>query len=516
MSDQNVDRRSFIVGAASGAVVAGVAAGTQVAEAAGAVRTAAGRPYNLIVVGGGNAGMPAAIFAAKRGARVLVIEAAGQLGGTLHLSSGQMSAGGTKLQKSKGIEDSGQLHYDDVMRISKNTADQDIVRLATLNAADTFDWLMDNGFDVYPEHPILGTTHEPYSRPRYAWGKNGGRSILRILNAQIQPEIDAGRVKVLLDTKAKELVTNRAGAVTGVIAEDANGVRTRYLGENIVLTAGGCASNKEMFEVTDAPLKNYNDSSYPYSQGEGIDLGRSVGGYVRNGEHHLMLLGGILESDDYPSPMIQGFRPWPPHRPPYEIYVNVEGKRFLQEDVPSHDIAEEALRRQTGVAYWIVFDDQAFYQAPQILNPRRWTREQYGAMFNTRPFFHKADTLEELAKKAGFDASGFAQTVAEYNKAHETGNDPLGRKIMPTPIARAPYYAIKAHGWKFMSFGGLAADGQLLVLRKNGSPVPNLYAAGEILGAGTTMGRSHVGGMCVTPALTLGRLLGQKMLSFKA
>ena len=87
---------------------------------------------------------------------------------------------------------------------------------------------------------------------------------------------------------------------------------------------------------------------------------------------------------------------------------------------------------------------------------------------------------------------------------------------MPVPVKRAPFYAIKAHGWKFMSFGGLAADGQLRVLRKDGSPIPNLYAAGEILGAGTTMGRSHVGGMCVTPALTLGRLLGQKMLKFRA
>ncbi len=507
-----LNRREFVVTAASGAAIAGM---PRHAPAAEPVRNAPGRPYNLIVVGGGNAGMPAAIFAAKRGARVLMIEAAGQLGGTLHLSSGQMSAGGTTLQKSKGIEDSGQLHYDDVMRISKNTADRDIVRLATLNGADTFDWLMDNGFDVHPEHPILGTTHEPYSRPRYVWGKNGGRSILRILNAQLQPEIDAGRVKVLLDTKAKALTTNRSGAVTGVVAEDANGARTRYLAENILLTAGGCASNKEMFEITDAPLKNYNDSSYPYSQGEGIELGRSVGGYVRNGEHHLMLLGGILENDDYPSPMVQGFRPWPPHRPPYEIYVNTAGKRFMPEDVPSHDASEEALTRQSGVVYWIVFDDQAFYQAPQVMNSRRWTREQYGAMFNNRPFFHKADTLEALAKLAGFDSAGFVQTVADYNEAYESGGDALGRKTIPTAIASTPYYAVKAHGWKFMSFGGLAADGQLRLIRKDGTPIPNLYAAGEILGAGTTMGRSHVGGMCVTPALTLGRLLGQKMLSFR-
>ena len=102
--------------------------------------------WDLIVVGGGNAGLPAAIFAAMRGARVLIVDAAAQLGGKLWLSSGQMSAAGTKLQASKGIEDTPQSHYDDVMRISKGTADPDILRLAVFNAAETFDWLTENGF----------------------------------------------------------------------------------------------------------------------------------------------------------------------------------------------------------------------------------------------------------------------------------------------------------------------------------------------------------------------------------
>ena len=133
------------------------------------------KQWDLIVVGGGNAGLPAAIFAAQRGARVLIVEAAGVLGGTLHLSSAQMSAAGTQLQKSKGIEDSPQSHYDDIMRISKGTADPDMVRLAVFNAAETFDWLMDRDLDVYPEHPVTGTTHEPYSHARYAWGKQFGR-----------------------------------------------------------------------------------------------------------------------------------------------------------------------------------------------------------------------------------------------------------------------------------------------------------------------------------------------------
>ena len=93
-------------------------------------RAAAPNEYDFIIVGAGTAGLPAAIFASKRGARVLLLDAAGDIGGTLHLSTGQMSAAGTRLQASLGIVDTPQLHYDDVMRISRNTADPILTRIA--------------------------------------------------------------------------------------------------------------------------------------------------------------------------------------------------------------------------------------------------------------------------------------------------------------------------------------------------------------------------------------------------
>ncbi len=492
---------------------AAAATGLALSPARAAQSAAAGdKPYDLIVIGGGNAGMPAAIFAGKRGARVLVIEAAGQLGGTLFLSSGQMSAAGTKLQKSKGIVDTPKLHYDDIMRISHNTADPELTKLATDGNGETFDWLTDNGLVVHPEHPELGTTHEPYSQKRYAWGLEGGISILKILNAQIKPEIDAGRVKVLTGTKAVELITDK-GAVVGVVTD--GDTKGRFMGRNVLLTAGGFASNAQMFQEIDH-LKDYNDDSYPYSQGEGIKLGLSVGGYVRNGEKHAPLFGGILSDDDYPSPMLQIFRPWPPSRPPFEIFVNTAGQRFLQEDVASHDVYEESLLKQPNTVCWVVFDDAIFNAAPPIMSPKKWNKQEYAELFNARKFFHKADTLQELGKLAGFDGNGLVKTVAEYNAAQKSGKDKLGRTHMPLPIAKAPYYAIKLHSWKFMGFGGLAVDGQLRVIKQDGKPIPNLYAAGETLGSAVTMGKSHCGGMCVTPALTFGRLLGSKMLTFSA
>ncbi len=504
----DIGRRDFL------AITGGsAAAASGLVPTSGAAQTA--KKYDVIIVGGGNAGLPAAIFAAQRGASVLVIEASGGLGGTLIMSSGQMSAAGTKLQKAKGIEDNPDIFYDDVMRISHNTADPVITRLAVDNSADTFDWLTDHGLEVWPDHPVTGTTHEPYSRRRYAWGLEGGISILNILMQQIEPLVESGKVEVLYGRKARELIQDGSGRVTGVVSVGDDGTILRHWASNVVLTSGGCASNTELYEKLE-DISNYNDDSFPYSQGDGILLGLSAGGHIWGKNTHIPLFGGVLAEAEYPSPLLQIFRPWPPERHPFEIFVNVEGERFVREDVPSHDVIEQSLLKQTDTVCWIVFDEAMFEAAKPVMNPAIWSRDEYRAMFNNRPFFHMADTLPELARLAGFDEQAFAGTVASFNAGQASGKDAFERQHMPLPFAKAPYYAIKLHSWKYTSYSGLAVDGQLRVTTAEGQPVPGLYAAGEIIGNGSTMGRSVCGGMSVTPALTFGRLLGQTILDFPA
>jgi predicted oxidoreductase len=67
-------------------------------------------------------------------------------------------------------------------------------------------------------------------------------------------------------------------------------------------------------------------------------------------------------------------------------------------------------------------------------------------------------------------------------------------------------------GWTLVSFAGLAVNEQLQVVRPNGQAVGNLFAAGEIIGAGATSGSAYTNGMLVTPAITFGRLLGERFL----
>jgi fumarate reductase flavoprotein subunit len=84
---------------------------------------------------------------------------------------------------------------------------------------------------------------------------------------------------------------------------------------------------------------------------------------------------------------------------------------------------------------------------------------------------------------------------------------------MPLPIVKAPFLAVTIHSWGLTSYAGVAVDGSLRVIRQDGTPIKGLYAAGELLGMGQMMGKSVCGGMSVTPALALGRLLGMKILS---
>ena len=512
-----LSKRDFLKAASLAAAL-----GLSGAARAAASKGADGREphYDLIVVGGGNAGLPTAIFAAQRGARVLIVDAAGALGGTLFLSSGQMSAAGTKLQKSMGIEDSWQLHYDDIMRISTGTADPVLVRLAVENAAATFDWLTDNGFKVREGHPVTGTTHDPYSRPRYAWGYEGGRSILKVLNEQLKPLVDSGKITVLLQTKVTGLVQERDGSIAGVTTQHDDGHTGRHLARYVALTCGGYTENAEMYEKYEG-VKDYSKMTYPFSQGAGYTLAVAAGGYVRGGQNHCPLFGAVTSDYNYPAPMIANARHFPGDRPPWEIYVNKFGKRFICEDMRSHTEYERGLGAQPDERCWAVFDDVMFKAMPPLLGGGMgspFTDQDVLDAFETgAPNFFKADSIEALAKAAKVDPAGLAATIEIFNAAQAgKRRDPFGREHMPLPIAKGPFYAIQIQSWNLTAYAGVAVDGQLRVIRQDGKPIRNLYAAGELLGMGQLMGKSVPGGMSVTPALTFGRLLGSSILRFEA
>ena len=465
----------------------------------------------MIVVGAGTTGLPAATLAAERGGRVLLVEAAEKIGGSLHVSFGQMSAAGTRLQAEKGIEDSPEKHLEEVMRISRGTIDPALARLSIFNAADAFDWLMELGFDIQDQCPSIESAHERYEVPRYYWGNEFGKSVLDVLEPAMREQEALGRIEVRTGTRVTGLIQGRDGVVTGVELVDGEGRESSATGKNVVLTSGGYAANPVMFRRL-CGYRSYLNGAYEFAQGDGYDLAVSAGGYLRGRDKYLSNFGWLLEDGPYPRAMLGRANTYPEARLPWEIYVNAHGQRFVCEDEPSIDVREHALLDQPELRYWIVFDDSIFRQAPPIVYD--WSQEQIADAFNTCEVFRRADSLKSLAEDIGVPGEALAQTVAEFNAGVATGRDSLGRSHLPAAIEEPPFYAIRQQGGSVSSTVGVAVNDNLQVVRADGAAIPGLYAAGEILGSGQLQGNAFVGGMMVMPCIVFGRLLGERLVEF--
>ncbi len=504
-----VNKRQFLtgVGATAGALVLG------------SLRAAAAEnPYDVVIMGAGSAGIPAAIFAAARGASVLVVEQSGQIGGGIKHSGGQLAAGGTKLQKRKGIDDSPDAFYADIMRLSYGRADPIVTRLFVDNAAGLVDWLEDNGHKVQPDHPIVGSEHEAFSAPRYIWAHGTGEQyrgkyIVDVLMPPLEKWIAAGKVTVLLRTGVVDLIQGPDKAVKGVVVESEGGVRTSYHAKNVLLASGGSGANPGLFEkLHGKPLHNRNVSvssqgNYAYHQGKGIELGMAAGGVVRGKEDYSCNPGGVYADRNYPAPQTMSLRA-PPTRPAWEIQVNAKGERFFREDDTGIDTRKRALTDQPGMKAWVIYDQEIADHAPPMTAHKP---EEFAEYFQGHPMFFKAATLDQLAVDAGLPIAALKKTIDDYNQSVASKSDALGRQFMPLPIVKAPFYAIETAGSTITTYAGLKIDGQLRVVTAEGRPIPNLYAAGEIIGMSATSGSGTVGGCALTPALTFGKLLGEKL-----
>ena len=204
------------------------------------------KSWDVLVVGAGSAGLPLAITAAERGARVLQLEADHRIGGTLHWSSGQISGAGTRLQKAHGIEDTPDEHYRDAQRIAHDSIDPVVLRLFVDHAGPTIDWLMDRGFEPAPGTPVAGEAHEAYSTRRYLWGTRAGISILEALRPHHDRLVREGKIDLRLQHRMTELLVDDRGAVRGVRANTPNG-EFEFEAKNVVLATGGYAANAALW-----------------------------------------------------------------------------------------------------------------------------------------------------------------------------------------------------------------------------------------------------------------------------
>ena len=475
--------------------------------------------YDLIVVGAGTAGMPCAIAAAEKGAKVLVIEKAERVGGTLHYTGGHLSAGGTSHQTAHGIVDFPQDHYNEVMRISKNTAVPYIVKLATDEAPKTIDWLDSLGFEFAPESPRIVYGHVPYSVARTQYGKDAGESIFKVIKPLWDKFVANGNITLLLQTELKELIIENkngvAPAVVGVKVKSAIQPQiTNYKSQTTVLTTGGYGSNPAFFAQKHPQHPRLVSTAAPTSTGEGITIAEKAGAKFWNADTHISSLGGIETQPN--SGNADFWTAWAmvfttSYRPAREIYVNDLGQRFMDESNPDPDYRERAVAEQPQKRFWVIFDETALTAPPMTIIPK-WSIEKIKAEAQKGNCVWTGSSITELAQKTGLPLENLTATVRQFNQFAENGVDAeYGRKDLDSRVETGPFYAILTYATSLITFGGLAVNEQLQVLDNQNKPIPNLYAAGEILGAGATTGNAFCGGMLVTPAISFGRILGQRL-----
>jgi fumarate reductase flavoprotein subunit len=494
-------RRRFISSATIGAI--GIQTLTPISAFAATT-------YDVIIIGAGTAGIPCAIHAAAAGAKVLLIDKSVQIGGSLWLAGGSMAAAGTRIQARKGIVDTPDMHYNDVMHLGHYKAVPEIVRRYVENAGPMADWLEDLGFQVRDGEPVAGRGgHAAFSVARYFQGPEKGRSILKVLLPALKQQVDAGHVRILMSTGVDELVMDRHQNVKGVIASSDNGARTQFLARKVVITSGGYCNSPEMFKKVTG-YECYARTAYYMAKGEGLLLGESAGGFIRGGEKQILGPGGIVNDRNLPSVFA-----WQPEldykrRPQWEIRVNQQGQRFVREDHPDQDERDILFTRQPTQRMWLIFDQQIEEQAPAILRGK--SKEDVEALFGSHPMFFREPTIEALALRGQLNAENLKRTVEEYNFGVRNKKDALGREFLPCEIAKAPFYAIEVTGGNLVGFGGLAVNPDMQLLRPDGSAIKNLYAAGEVIGLSTIAGDTVVSGTGVTPSLTFGRLIGMSVM----
>lgn len=481
--------------------------------------------WDVIVVGAGTAGMPTAIFSAHRGARVLLVEQASKVGGTLWYSGGQMAASGTRLHDEQGIDDTPQEFLDDMRRICHDTFNEPIMRIHAENSGDTLNWLLDLGYNVDPECPGVLMVHEPYFTKRSFWSPEEGKALIKCIEPALMAEVDKGGIDLRFETECIGLIRDKAGAVTGIRIKTKDGAEEEHRSDNVVITTGGYAANKEMFQKYSPDAPHYS-STNPNSQGKGIALMESVGAKIEGGENVLPSYSCVLDDPDDPlcSTYIGGegnalsnyvwLDTSPQSRQPWEVHVNIRGERFLREDIPSVDDRELELEKQPEWRHYLIFDEGVRQNAPKITP--FWTDEEFRNALGSHPSFLKADTLKDLAAQLKCDAATLTATIERYNGFVRDGKDlDFGRECLPKQIKKPPFYAIKCVGMSVMSPAGVVTDETFNVLGEDGHTIPNLYAAGEVLGFGRLNGHAFIPGGSVTPALTFGRLLGQKFLQWR-
>ena len=441
---------------------------------------------DCLIIGGGAAGLTAALAAENRGLSVLVAEREDKLSGSTALSSGLIPAAKTKAQMRQKLDDDQECFIADIMAKNENTADIANVKRCVLAVSQAIDWLEDS-YDI-PFHVLDSFLYPGHSRYRmHAVPEvTGAALITRLEQAAIKRDIF-----ISCNLKVTELVISEDGRICGAQAVRPDGSIENIGASSIILACNGYGGSPELVSQHIPEMKEALYFGHPGNQGEAIIWGEALGakllhlsGYQGHGSvahPHGVLVTWAL--------MMEG-----------GVQVNLDGQRFSNEHKGYSEQAVNVLSQPQKIAFNI-FDERLLGLGRDFEDFRN--AEAAGAVTT-------ADTIEELAIKLGLPPESLSKTL-NMCAAHASSGRPdqFGRMFKTETLLQPRFAAVKVTGALFHTQGGLAIDDKARVIRNDGSVIMGLFACGgAACGVSGPDVSGYLSGNGLLTALALGYVAG--------
>ena len=484
-------------------------------------------PYDVIVVGAGNAALSAAIAARESCPSVLVVEKAPEYfrGGNTYFTGGIIRFAFDGLEDIKSVipdmspteEESVDVgrysedqFYDDMMRVTQGHSDPELAQILVSQSRPAMQWLRAKGVRFVLSYGRQAFRDESTGKFRF-WGGllveavGAGKG----LSDQQFDVCRAEGIEIRYSTQAVGLLQDDRGEVNGVRVLGPEGY-TEVYAPSVVLAAGGFEANAEMrCRYLGPGWELVKVRGIPYNTGDGIRMALEAGAMPHGHWSSCHAVAWDLNAPAYGDRTITEL--YQKHSYPFGLMVNVDGQRFLDEGADFRNYTyvtygRALLTQPQGVAFQI-FDDKV----------KHLLRDEYHIPQVTMA---QADSIEELARRLDIDPAGLAATMREYNAAVQTdvpynptvkdGRGTVGIAPPKTNWAQTvdtpPYlgYAVTC-GISF-TFGGVRIDNRGRVLNTSLEPVPGLYAAGEMVGG--LFYHNYPGGSGLAAGMVFGRLAG--------
>ena len=458
--------------------------------------------YDVIVVGGGNAALCAALAASEHGAKVALLERAPEekRGGNSRFTGGGFRMVHHGAQDIKRVvpdlsdadiartdfgEYSAETYLDDLGRITQYYIDPDLAETLVRSSTGTVHWLMGRGVKFLPNYGRQAYNHE--GRFRFFGGvvifANGGGAGL--VESEYKAAAKHG-VVVRYGVRATTLVRGKDG-VEGIRAL-VGGTEEMISARSVVLACGGFESNREWRSRHLGPGWDMAKvRGTRYNTGDGIRMALDIGAQSYgqwSGAHAVAWERYASDYGDADGQHSAGYR----HSYPFGLMVNANGERFVDEgaDFRNYTYAKygRAVLAQPDNFAWQIFDSQTLYLL----------RDEYKMRGATKV---RADSLEELVNKMqDVNPAGFSKTIQEYNAAvkRDVKFDPnikdgkctvglaLNKSNWANTFEKPPFEAYSVGCGITFTFGGLKIDTAGHVLDIEDAPIPGLFAAGELVG----------------------------------